>query len=238
LPIGMGCLIAPCLVAVIALTGVWLGNAQSRKTIAFRLNCVVVQGRVLDLRVTSSPGVPDPDLLITSSEDDYLVKYQFKASIGGGPRTFEREASLSETDYHRLKPGSPVNVAYDPNDPSESRLEIESKSVSPLFLVVAGWSLVAISVFALAGAIVVRRRNRLLRQYGQKRQGHAVTCQATDHEDGGLVLQLNYRFASPTGCEITARAAAFRKDLTKDKAPLPNAPLVVLYYSDSIYQVL
>jgi hypothetical protein len=188
--------------------------------------------------MTSSPGVPDPDFLIASSEDDYLVKYQFEASLGGGQRTFEREASVSEAEYRKLKPGTKVNVAYDPIDPSESRLEIESTSLAPMFLVVAGWSLVAISVLAFAGAIVARRRNQLLCQYGQKLQGHVVTCQATDHEDGGLVLQLTYCFTSTSGREITARAAAFRKDLTKETAPAPNAPLVVLFYSDSIYQVL
>jgi hypothetical protein len=228
----------PALLAVLALALFWAARRQWAQEESFRRNRVAAGGTIIDRRESSSPGVPDFENGIFTSDDDYLVTYRFEAVTPAGRRAVQREASLSKQDYGRWQVGAPVAVTYDPTNPSFSRMQGEGGPPQGLVLAVLGTVLLGASALIGLGVLVSWQRGRCLALAGAKLEGQLVRCTGKKHEDGGLILELEYRFLSPSGRVITGSASAFRGDLTELTLPAPQSRLVVLYHSESIYQVL
>jgi hypothetical protein len=236
--IGVGCLLAPVAVLLLALASFWAANFQAKELDSLRRNRAGVRGKVVSRHVGTTVGGIDVETFATSVDDDYLVKYRFEVPAANGPQTFEREASVPEKDYQGLKPGSRVNVVYDQKNPSHSRLECEADSHDPVVVFVGGYMLSGVSIVGFIAAVVYRKRNRSLCREGQKIDGRVVNCEGTDQEDGGLHLKVKYSFDSPSGREITDTVSASRNDLTKETLPAPGTPLVVFYLNDKVHRLL
>jgi len=236
--IGVGCVLAPAAILLLAVTCFWAANFQTKELDLLRRNRAVVHGKVVSRHLGTTVGGIDVETFATSVDDDYLVKYRFEARTDNGLRTFEREASVPEEDYQKLKPGSRVNIVYDHRNPSHSRLEGEPDSPNPAVLFSGGCMLSGLGVLGFIAAAICRRRNRNLCREGQKINGRVMNCESTDQEGGGLHLELKYSFVSPSGREITDTATASRNDLTKETLPVPHTPLMVFYLNDKVYRLL
>ena len=228
----------PVLLAAVALGCFWWGRRECDRVQSFRRNGVTAQATVVGRRVRSSPDVPDFETGMISSDDDYLVKYRFEALAPGGRRAVEREASLSRQDYDRWPPGAVVAVTYDPADPSFSRMQGEDESSLHVFLAVAGTVLLGGS--ALVGLLVLAAwcRDRRLTRGGAKLEGRVVSCTSKEQEDGGVTLELEYRFVSPSGRVLVGTATTSLSAGAEPTLPAAESPVVVLYCSDRVYQLL
>ena len=235
---GPALLLIPALLAVLALAFFWGARRQWDQEQSFQRNRVTARGTVVGRRESSSPGVPDFENGVFTSEDDYLVTYRFEAVTPGGPQAVDREVSLSKQDYGRWQVGAPVTVTYDATNPSFSFMTGEGPPTQGIVLAVFGSVLSGLSVLAGLGVLAAWRRSRCLALDGAKLEGRLLRCTGKKQEDGGLTLELEYRFVSPSGRAITGTASASRGDLTELTLPAPQSPLVILYHSDSLYQLL
>jgi hypothetical protein len=228
----------PVLLAAVALGCFWWGRREWDRVQSFRRNGVTAQATVVGRRVSTSSGVPDVETGMMSSDDDYLVKYRFEALAPGGRRAVEREASVSRQDYDRWRPGAVVAVTYDPADPSFSRMQGEGEPRPHGFPVLAGTALLGGS--ALLGLFVLATwwRNRRLTRDGAKLEGRVVSCTRKEQKDGGVTLELEYRFVSPSGRVLVGTATTSRRAGAEPTLPAPESPVVVLYCSDRVYQLL
>jgi hypothetical protein len=234
---GSNLLVIPVVLAVASLVAFWLAYRLREQEQAFRRNGVTVQGTVIGRHVGSSGGAVDIETGVVDSSDDYLVKYRFEAVTPRGRKTLEREASLPKEEYDKCRVGAAVAVSYDPADPSSSRMQGEGESTPHVLLTLLGTTLLTAGVLTGLFLRAAWWRNRCLTLDGTRLEGRVVSCTSKKQDGGGATLELKYRFVSPSGTVIVDSAAASRgaADLTP---PAPETPLVVLYHSDIVYQVL
>jgi hypothetical protein len=228
----------PVLGAVTALAFFWGAWYQAGQTRSFRQHALTTPGVVIDRRESSSVSSVDFENGMVDTQDDYLVKYRFEAVTPGGPRTVQREASLPKREYGKWRPAMQVAVTYDSTNPSFSVMEGEGPPPAGGALAAAGGIALGMTVFAGLILLGVWRRTHLLSRAGVKLEGRVVRCTSKKHEDGGVTLEVAYRFVSPSGREITGTTTTSRSDGAELALPAPETSLVVLYHSDSVYQVL
>jgi hypothetical protein len=235
----VGCLSVPVVISLVAILVFWAADFRGKRVNSFKQNRAVAQGRLIDRRVSSSPALVDVETgVVHGGEDSYLLIYRFDIPAPNGRKVFEREASVSKEEYDKLRVGDRVRVIYDAANPSFSVLQCEGEPTEPFILVVFGYSLLAVAIVAIVLLAVFWWRYRCLALHGQQLEGRVVACTGTKHEHGDLIVRLKYKFDSPSGREITDSAVAFRADLTESTLPAPDSALVVVYYSDYIYQLL
>jgi hypothetical protein len=235
---GVVCVIVPVLVALVAMPCFWIGHYRWKEAQSFDANRTVAIGTVVSRRIDSSVAMVDFEFGTVHSDEEYLVHYRFEAAGPVGAQAFDREASVSEDDYNRLQPGAPLTVTYDRTDPSVSRIVEETASAPHVVLAVLGvMTLVMAGVTGLVLAVWWWKWRRLARD-GQRLQGSVVSCTTKNDDEGRLVVDLQYRFVTPSGREITDTVTSSRKDWTEAARPEPQTPVVVLYLSDTNYQLL
>jgi hypothetical protein len=214
-----------------------LAGGQWRQLQHFRQHAVTTRGTVLSKREHSSLGMPDLETGMISSDEDYLVKYRFEANTPAGPRTVEREASVGKADYDRWQAGDAATVTYDPEDLTSSHMDGEDQSAPQVALTVGG--VLSLGGGMLLGVLLAACwwRDRCLTRDGTKLGGRLVNCTSSPRKDGGTLFEVQYQFVSPTGRVFVDRALISR-DGGADLPPTPGSPVVILYHSDSCYQIL
>jgi hypothetical protein len=188
---------------------------------------------VVGLHESSAPGDShDPDT--------YSVTYHY--TVNG--RKYEEKAALDWFEYTDLSKGSRIEIRYDPQDPSVSKLEkrfkereLEGpKEIQTIFVYIIVMTL--IGMFWL-GAWYVRqlRPLRRLTREGRTLCGDIVECSGRSQGDDYQVT-LAYRFTDPNGNEIANRAEAVRDDLKGAVLPVPGTPVMVYFVDSKTYAVL
>jgi hypothetical protein len=235
----VGCAWVPVVIALLAIFVMLLAAFQGKRVTSFKRHRAVVQGRLIGRRVSASPGMVDVETgMVHGGEDDYLLTYRFDIPAAVGQKSFEREASVSKGAYDSVRLGDKVRVIYDAANPAFSVLQCEGDPTEPFILVVFGYGLLGVAILAFVLLAVLWWKFRCLALHGRQLQGRVVSCTGTKHEDGGLIVRLEYKFSSPSGREIADSAVAFRANLTESTLPAPDSAVAVIYYSDSIYQLL
>jgi hypothetical protein len=127
-----------------------LAAFQGKRVISFKQHRTVVQGRLISRRVSASPGMIDVETgVVHGGEDDYLLTYRFDIPAAVGPKSFEREASVSKTEYDKVRVGDKVRVIYDAVNPAFSVLQCEGDPTEPFILVTFGYGLFAVIIMAV-----------------------------------------------------------------------------------------
>ena len=86
--------------------GTWYVLSCRAGALALERDPVSVQGKVLDLWVTTGKGA------------HHHVRYEYSAATDTGPLAFRRKTTLSEKDYRRLEVGGAVTVTYARTNPA------------------------------------------------------------------------------------------------------------------------
>jgi hypothetical protein len=231
--VGRLLLVAACVLALILFSGS-AAILSGLKWLAWRQlvnDGVRVQARILDLWTTAY-----------SFDGNYHVLYEFEARTVDGLSKHRRAGTCSESLYPRLRKGGMVEVLHSVSDPSVSRIPSE---YSPDFFVggllhrLIGWGGFAAIWFALLIPIGLAAVKRIRLAYrGQLLYGEVIECKHDPTDERGLVILLEYRFATPEGKILQQTEIASRRDLTPESLPKPGTRLRVLYLSDRCFGVL
>src|ERR1051326_1771281 len=187
---------------------------------------------VTTLHSAEGPGDSrDPDM--------YWANYEYK--VDG--RTYAGTAGLDWFEYTDLSEGSRLEIRYDPEDASVSKLEKrfpERERDGPVGIRSALGAFIAMTVIAalwFAGWYFAQLRplQRLKRQ-GRILHGTLVNCSGRCNDDDYLAA-IEYRFTDPSGMEVVGRAEAERNDL-KASPPPTSGTEVVVYFVDAATYVL
>lgn len=185
----------------------------------------------------------DRDIVIGADELTYLVTVAYTVA----DTRYEREISVSQEIYERAENGEPILLFYALPEPQVVATELPT----PLPIVTIGiltlvWN-VPLVVLLLVWARSRRRRKRPLRQ-GKLIKAETVRSWASLRKDNIYLLNIEYRFVSPTsGAIIVDEASRPREDLrvSLEARPLHTAtvlpnhpPLIVIYQNDQRYDLL
>jgi hypothetical protein len=107
--------------------------------------------------------------MVNGGEDDYLLTYRFDIPAAVGPKSFEREASVSKAEYDKVRVGDKVRVIYDAANPAFSVLHCEGEPTAPLILVVVGYTLFTVATVTIVLLVVLWWRFRCLALHGRMR---------------------------------------------------------------------
>ena len=205
--------------AVFTLLFLVKGCWEERKIARLQSRGVRTVATVVDLSSSTGPGVShDPDI--------YDVTYTY--TVDG--LEYRECAGLSWAEYTDLSQGSRIQIRYDPDDPSASKLERvfiererDGRGMVPVFallifmaLVFIGW-LVGWYIRAFRPMLRRRRTAHIL-------SGAVVECTGK-MDEGIFCVELAYRFTDPAGQEIANRAEAIRVDLQRSPLPTPGMPV-------------
>lgn len=234
----LGCALIPLVVVVSGLAFLWVARMHQRQLDSFKANMATTKGVVIDGWVSSTPVDlgPEPGML-SGSEDDYHIGYQFEVPAPAGPKRLQADASVSEEAYNSLKKGAELTVRYDRTNPSFSRIEGET-GLLPFVLVTFGVMQVGVGVIGVPVVLMERKKKLALARGGERLAGRIVECAGRRDDDGHLQVDVKYQFVSPSGREISASRTAARPDLTEQTLPAAQTPVIVLYASDSNYQLM
>lgn len=232
-----GCVLIPIVVAVMGIALFCGGRWQQGRVDSFKRNLATAKGLVIDRRVNSTLTVIDAENGIYDSEDEYHVSYRFSAPAAAGQRQIDAESSVSKETYEGLKQGDEVTVHYDSTNPSFSTIS-GATGPAPFVLIGFGTMLVVIGLIGVLVVLVARHQKLALAREGEMLEGHIVSCTSRKDSEDRLLVDVKYQFVSPSGQEITASATAARPDLSELTLPAAHTPVIVLYASDSNYQLM
>lgn len=201
----------------------------SEFTDAWRLqqSGVITQGRISSRTISSG-----------KSTSYYLI-YQF--NVNGSDTKFTRKQAVRHATYEQHPEGSPVTVAYLPNNPNISRLAGKDSDDSVM------QTSLPVSIFMVffTGAFMVFllrpvARDRWLARNGRILEGKVVKCDGrmagSKHRYFRLMVQ--YQFLSPSGLTLSGKQDARRDDMRYKLRPGPGTPVAVLYADDHNYKML
>ncbi len=169
----------------------------------------------------------------------YYLTYEFY--VNGSDTRFSREQKVRRTTYDEHAEGSPVTVAYLPNNPTISRLagRDADDSIVQANLPETGLLLLVALAFMVFLLRPVMRDRRLARN-GRILEGKVVKC------DGRLAgskrryykLTVQYQFLSASGTLLSGKQDARREDMRHKLRPGAGTPVAVLYVDDRHYKML
>src|SRR5262249_17369505 len=157
------------------------------------------------------------------NSDIYSVTYRY--AVNG--RGYEATGNVDWSAYVGLGEGSRVEIRYDPEAPSVSRLEKQIEEWQDerpeAFRGLVGFlgftTLAGVCWLVIWYVLGLRPLWRLIRQ-GRTLRGEVVDCTGRTKEDDYQVT-LAYRFTDPDGHEVANRAEAVRDDLAGSVLPAP-----------------
>jgi hypothetical protein len=225
-----------------------LAQAVGQLATDFQLNgsSATAQGQVTDVRSAA--------VAVGRTQLNYYVTYQFQALDSA--IVYTNEQLVGKDLFARLNEGSPVQVSYVPGNPALSRLagtsadDTARRSNMMLLWIGLIGTLCALG-FAIF-QIAILRSDLHLKRAGRLLLGHVnhatgklrATTRAYDSNNfgaplrGNYLVEVYYRFRTPTNHEIRQRESRKRNDLIKVGLPGPDTPLAILYVDDKHYKLL
>lgn len=168
-----------------------------------------------------------------TSVESYFVTYSFSvAQPDGLAQPFTREEQVS-VNLYELRIGSTARIWYSSQDPNLSRL-IDNRISNKALLIGMTLLLLPGLLLLYAGILAVVKTSRLER-HGRLLTGEIAACV---RPKGAAGVNVQYRFHSPAGVEVTGQQVAFRKDLQEGALPPEGTRVAVLYVNDKTHRLL
>lgn len=178
-----------------------------------------------------------------AASDPQTVAYRFRildaAGDGDEAPQYFGEQRISADLYRWLAdaPYPPLSVIYLPDDPTVSRLEIDSPDDTRrerLAILAGGVTAVALLIGVIAWIARLPSRGVLR---GRLLRGQVVAAQAHPGRDGSQRMTVRFRFRSPDGRVLTSEATRAQSKLALP-APTPGTPVLIEYHSDRRFRLL
>jgi hypothetical protein len=194
------------------------------------LKTAQAKGEIIDHRISRS-----------KKSTSYYVTYQFMAN----DQTYEREESVSSSEYYSYEVGGSAPVTYVKDDPNTSHIGengIRWSTMMPA-LVMGGFVLIFI-IIVLFSKLPHYLRIRRMKRDGQLILGHLksssgmlVTRGSGKSRRTDYDVTIHYEFTTPTGKTINTNSTCPRNDLKK-KELQTQGTIAVLYVNDSDFLVM
>ena len=179
-----------------------------------------------------------------AASDPQMVAYRFRlpsapGADDDGASEYFGEQRIS-ADLHRWLADAPspaLTVTYLPDDPTVSRLEIDSPDDTRrerLAILAGGATVVALLIGMIAWIARLPSRGVLR---GRLLRGQVVAAQLRPGDNGSQRLTVRFRFRSPGGRVLTSEATRAQSTPALP-APSPGAPALIEYHSDRRFRLL
>jgi hypothetical protein len=175
--------------------------------------------------------------IVERKSDSYYLTYRYSASNNAGlTRSYTREERVTAQLYNDLVIGTFVSVRYLVNKPTIATISWMPALPESYPLGTVGSGLVIL----VSVAVVVRKTLHLhrLRDEGKLLAGTLVGCTSDKDSKGNLTITIRYRFQTLAGRTFERIASRQRNDLKGAALPGAGTPIVVVYASDELYQLL
>jgi hypothetical protein len=204
------------------------------------LGFVIVQWQEwIQFRDQGAPtgGVIVSHRMVTGKSNSYFLTYRYSARDRAGiTRSYTHEENVGPQLYDHLAVGTFVSVRYLIRKPTAAT--IAWTPVLPAsYPLGAGGSGVVVLVSVVVAVRKMRHLHRL-KDEGWLLAGTLLGCTSQKDSKGNLTITICYRFQTPTGDTLEREASRQRNDLKSAALPHAGTPIVVVYASDKLYQVL
>ncbi|NLE50437.1 MAG: HEAT repeat domain-containing protein [Chloroflexi bacterium] len=168
----------------------------------------------------------------------YLFPVTGDADDNDAPQYFGEQRISADLHRWLADADTPtLPVIYLPDDPSVSRLEIDSPDDTRrerLAIIAGGATVVALLIGVITWIARLPSRGVLR---GRLLRGQVVAAQASPGKDGSQRLTVRFRFRSPGGRVLTSEATRILSGLSLVTPP-PGTPVLIEYHSERRFRLL
>jgi hypothetical protein len=217
-------LIAATIVTLIGIIVLAILVGQWRTWIRFRDEGTYTTAVIVDHRVRSG------------KSKSYYLTFRYDAPVAGDPRSFTLEENVGRDLYNRLPLGASSQARYLLARPAVASIAWTPKL--PLGYPLGSFA--AVVVIALSALWLARKwlDLRLLSREGRLIGGQLISSQGRRGSKGSYTVTLRYRFQTPDGRTLNHEASQTRNDMKQAVLPGYGTPVLVVYVSDKLFQVL
>jgi hypothetical protein len=219
-----GLLILAAVVALIGVVVLAILVGQWRTWVRFRDEGATTTAAIVDHRTRSGKST------------SYYLTFRYSASIAGDPRSFTVEENVGRDLYVRLPIGAATQARYLVAQPAVA--SIAWTPSLPLGYPLGSFVAFAVIVLGATGVAWKWQDLRLLSRSGCLLQGRLLSCRGQRGSKGTYTVTVRYRFETPDGRTLDREASQVRNDMKQVMLPPPGTPVLVVYVSDKLHQVL
>jgi hypothetical protein len=175
--------------------------------------------------------------IVDGKSDTYYLTYRYSARDGAGiTGSYTHEERVFPKLYNDLTVGTFISVRYLVRRPTIATIAWTPALPVSYPFGSAGSGLV--SLVGVAVLVLKARHLHCLRNEGRLLVGTLLSCTSSKDSKGNLTIVMRYRFQTLTGHTFDRSASRQRNDLKGAVLPQAGTPIVVVYVSDVLYQVL
>jgi len=218
-------LIAAAIAALIGVVTLSIFVVKWRTWIRYRDEGATTTARIVDHRIRHG------------KSNTYYVTFRYQVEDATGePRSYTSEEDVGRDLYDQLALGSTSQARYLTAQPAAAWLAWTPEL--PLGYPLGSFVGIAAIVLGTTFAAWKWHDLRLLGRAGHLIGGQVLACHGRRGSKGSYTVTVRYCFDTPTGQRIESEASRGRHDLKGAILPTYNTPVVVVYVSDKLYQVL